>query len=110
MAREQHSRNQSETQPAGDLLGDDERKTFSVNEMALNSKWLELPEYKFETFPYDGAPIKTISEEGQIVETVWRQTRAFSGGVWKFTGFWAKRNHGGQKLGFEPVAYRKIEE
>ena len=95
-------------QPAGDLLGD-EHEGAVWNEPP-QPEWLELPEYKFETFPYDGAPIETISEEGQIVETIWRQTRAFSGGVWKFTGFWAKRNHGGQKLGFEPVAYRKIEE
>ena len=87
-------------QPAGDLLGDEPPQP----------EWLELPEYKFEAFPYDGAPILTVSEEGQIVETVWRTTRAFSGGVWKFTGFWSRRNCGGQKLGFEPVAYRKIEE
>ena len=95
-------------QSVGDLLGAEEE--VAVPEAEAPPKWLELPEYESATFPYDGAPVLTVSEEGQVVETIWRQTRAFSGGVWKFTGFWAKRNHGGQKLGFEPVAYRKIEE
>ena len=95
---------------------------------AETDAWLPIPawepdpkqRYEVALFPFDGAPVvlaKTFeNEDGEKVgvtqDAVWRATRAFDQktGVWKFTGFWAKRNAGGARVDFEPDAYRRLVE
>ena len=76
--------------------------------------WVPDPEKRYEIarFPYDGAPIWARNgETGEAREAVWRVTRSYNSaeGCWRFSGFWAKRNAGGARLGFEPVAYKRLE-
>ena len=71
--------------------------------------WTDLPE-PHESFPFNGQPVLVTADRLVGVPAVWRATRSFSNGRWSNTAFWAKRNHGGMKLGFVPVAYRKIVE
>ncbi len=73
--------------------------------------WLDLPKaIDPDRFPFNGAPILLRSVDGDTAEAVFRFTRRFVVGRWEPAGFWAKRNAGGARLGFEPVAYRKIED
>jgi hypothetical protein len=74
------------------------------------SEWLQIPQYKFETYPFDGTPVYATSDGQDCHEAVWRTTRSFDTKIctWKSVGFWSLRNAGGQKLGFEPRGYREL--
>lgn len=64
----------------------------------------------FSPYPHNGAPVFLIDAFGARHEAVWRKTRRVEGGRWVYAAFWAKRNSGGQPIGFEPVGYEKHEE
>lgn len=65
-----------------------------------------------ESAPQDGKRIMAISADGMISRAVWRNTRMFdncggrTGGIWRVVGFWAVPDTGGNRLSFEPVAWR----
>lgn len=71
--------------------------------------WIDLREPD-KDFPFTGAPVLLTQDKLIGVPGVWRATRVFSSGKWVDSAFWVKRNAGGARLGFTPVAYRKIVE
>lgn len=118
MAREQFRQPHGVTmqmppEAAGDLLGEN-----SPAAAESPVEWLPLPEYQADPrysyelglYPYSGAPVLLTPDGERSHEAVWRRTRAYdrSLGVWRFTGFWARYNSGGQRLGFEPIGYREL--
>jgi hypothetical protein len=90
------------------LFGDDAPPPMEVAE-----DWLDMPvQPDLTTYPFNGAPILVIGPGNHTAEAVYRVTRKFvpEKGKWEYTHFWAKRNHGGAPVEFQPVAYRKIAE
>lgn len=81
-------------------------------------EWLDMPEnedVRFQgtriyVYPYDGQPVWLTPDGVTEYLGVWRVTREFKDGKFQPTAFWAIRNGGGQKLGFEPLGYRRYEE
>lgn len=65
--------------------------------------WLDMAEA-----PQDGKAIWVIGEAGEYVESIWRHTRVWDkmGGKWRTSGWWAVMNTGGQRVAFEPIAWK----
>ena len=91
-------------------LFDEETKTEKTGEAV---DWLDLPTAPVASmgeYPYDGAPVFLTSNGDDFHEGVWRTSRTFGKTSWVTTSFWARRNAGGAKIGFEPLGYKKISE
>jgi hypothetical protein len=81
-------------------------------------EWLDMPEpialrdVQLQTlcYPYSGEPVWLTPDGTTEYIAVWRVTREFKDGRFQPVGFWALRNSGGQRIGFEPLGYRKYEE
>lgn len=61
--------------------------------------------------PQDGKPLWLLGNVDDVfitAEAVWRNTRRWAQNRWDTVGFWAKRNAGGEKIGFEPMAWRPV--
>jgi len=93
------------------LFGDDTPKA----DAAERAEWVDLPEPpkvgEQVLYPYDGQAVTLLSSgRDKEAAAVWRSTRAIKDGRWDSVHFWALRNSGGQRVPFEPVAYKKFEE
>jgi len=74
-------------------------------------KFDPLPEVS-SVFPYDGQPVWLTMNGTTMVPATWRITRAYDAAnvKWVYNAYWARHNAGGQKIDFEPIGYRKMEE
>lgn len=61
-----------------------------------------------DSAPKTGGPLLLTPDLEQAHEAVWRSTREYSPSASRFVdvGFWAVRNAGGRKIGFEPLGWR----
>ena len=96
-------------------LFDDEDQPIEAQAPVVEGKspggWDRLPAPGSDSaFPYDGSPIVVTADGRTGVEVIWRKTRRYYPKLMKFipVGYWAKRNGGGVKIDFEPVAYRRL--
>lgn len=71
--------------------------------LAVDSDWSDM-----DVAPKDGSPVILTPDLEEVHEAVWRKTTQFSKATGRFepTGFWARRNAGGQKIGFSPLGWR----
>ena len=67
--------------------------------------------------PWDGKPVMLVGDWTNDSHELrpaavghWRWTRAFHGGRFRERGLWAKHLTAGVPLGFEPVAWRRLDE
>ena len=70
--------------------------------------WLDMPAYAKDVEPYTGRPVLLTPDGVTGVEAYWRETRGFEKRTWVITCFWAKRNHGGVKIDFDPIGWCEI--
>lgn len=63
-------------------------------------------------FPFDGSVVELRRANDRVEQAVWRESRRMNRqtGRWEPIAFWARRNAGGKRIDFEPVAYRKMVE
>lgn len=72
-------------------------------------EWSDIPEPTVH-YPFNGQPVWLTPDGETEYLAVWRITREFKEGRFQPTAFWAVRNGGGTKIGFEPIGYRRFEE
>lgn len=79
--------------------------------------WLELPEPEVFigqqlAYPYDGQPVWLTPDGVEAHPATWRHTRAYDAinVKWVYNAYWARHNAGGQKIDFEPLGYKKMED
>lgn len=100
---------------------DDDEPAFSqpiinVEDLPVVDAWLDLPLPPIgalgPSLPYDGRPVLVTADLMVAHPAVWRVTRKFNPATKKLepTAFWSAHNSGGQRLPFEPVAWRELRE
>jgi hypothetical protein len=78
--------------------------------------WLELPSAPLPiepaSYPYDGQAVWLTPNGKDMMKGVWRVTRSYNPlkVQWVYEAYWAQHNAGGQRLGFDPVGYKKSED
>ena len=75
-------------------------------------EWADIPNFAYPDappYPHNGEPV-WLTPDGTTEDlAVWRVTRALQNGRFQPTAFWAIHHGGGQRIGFEPLGYRRYE-
>lgn len=63
-------------------------------------------------YPFDGQPVYLTATGKDAHPAAWRTTRAYDAinCRWVHESYWARHNAGGQRIEFEPIGYKKMED
>jgi hypothetical protein len=82
-----------------------------IEATVIPKDWAPLPEVGPD-FPYDGQPVWLTANGVDAHPATWRTTRAYDAinVKWVHEAYWARHNAGGQRIEFEPLGYKKMED
>jgi len=73
--------------------------------------WEPIPEISAH-YPHDAQPVYLTSTGKDAHPAAWRTTRAYDAinCRWVYDAYWARHNSGGQRIDFEPIGYKKMDD
>ena len=94
-----------------ELVGQTEPVVITPDVAIIPNGWEALPQVGPD-FPYDGQPVWLTSTGKDAHPATWRTTRAYDAinVKWVHEAYWARHNAGGQRIDFEPLGYKKMED